>query len=149
MRWVRLAIFILVVVGGGSLIGGLTRPGEWYTALEKPFFDPPNWLFGVVWPVLYVIIAVAGWRVWERRPGGMAMRLWALQLALNFAWSPVFFVAHSIAGALAIVLALFVTIVAFMVVAARVDRGAAALFAPYAAWVAFATLLNAAILWLN
>lgn len=149
MRWARLAIFMLVVVGGGNLIGGLTRPGEWYAALEKPFFNPPNWLFGVAWPILYVLIAIAGWRVWERRPNGTAMRLWALQLALNFAWSPVFFVAHSIAGALAIVFALLVTILAFMVAAMRLDRVAAALFVPYAAWVCFATLLNAAILWLN
>lgn len=149
MQWLRLAIFVAIVFGGGSLIGGLTRPGEWYAALEKPFFNPPNWLFGVVWPILYVMIAVAGWRVWERAPTGPAMRLWGLQLALNFAWSPVFFVAQSIVGALAVVLVLFGAVIAFMAAASRVDRVAALLFIPYAAWVGFASLLNAAILWLN
>lgn len=77
------------------------------------------------------------------------MRLWGLQLALNFLWSPVFFAAHMIGAALAIILALLATIVAFIAVTWRMDRIAAWLFAPYAAWVAFASLLNGAIWWLN
>lgn len=149
MRWLRLGLFLVVVVGGGSLIGTFTRPGEWYAALEKPFFNPPNWLFGVVWPVLYVMIAVAGWRVWERAPRGAAMKLWVVQLLLNFAWSPVFFSAHAVAAALVVVMAMLAAIVAFMAAATRVDRVATLLFVPYLAWVSFATLLNASILWLN
>lgn len=146
---IALVAFMVLVVGGGSLIGAATPPGAWYAALEKPFFDPPGWIFGIVWPLLYVMIAIAGWRIFLRAPAGAAMRLWAAQLALNFLWSPVFFVLHSPGGALAVVLALLATILAFIAAARRVDGVAALLFLPYAAWVAFASLLNASILWLN
>ena len=86
--------FLLLVVGGGLLIGFLTIPGPWYEALAKPSFNPPNWLFGPVWTILYVLIAIAGWRIWRRDPRGTPMKLWWLQLVLNFLWSPSFF-AHA------------------------------------------------------
>ena len=92
--------FILLVVGGGLLIGFLTAPGPWYEALAKPSFNPPNWLFGPVWTVLYVFIAIAGWRIWQRERPGTAMKLWWLQLVLNFLWSPVFFALQQIGLAL-------------------------------------------------
>ena len=62
--------FMVLVVGGGLLIGLLNIPGPWYQALQKPWFNPPNWLFGPAWTFLYVLIAIAGWRVWLREPGG-------------------------------------------------------------------------------
>jgi len=144
-----LLTFLVLVVGGGLLIGFLTLPGAWYEALQKPSFNPPNWLFGPAWTTLYVLIAIAGWRVWLRDRAGSLMKLWWLQLALNFLWSPVFFGLQLIAPALLVVAAMLVSILAFIGIAWQRDRLAALLFVPYAAWVAFATLLNAAIWQLN
>lgn len=145
----RLAAFVAATVGIGIAIGTMNLPGEWYAALNKPPFNPPNWIFAPVWSVIYVLIAVAGWRTWERERHGFAMALWAAQMALNFIWSPVFFSAHRIDLALVVILALLVTIASFIVVQWKADRAAAVLFLPYAAWVAFATLLNAGIWLLN
>jgi benzodiazapine receptor len=141
--------FILLVVGGGMLIGFVTVPGPWYEALAKPSFNPPNWLFGPVWTILYVLIAIAGWRTWQRERFGTPMKLWWLQLLLNFLWSPSFFAMQQVGLALVVVLAMLVTILAFIVASWKVDRLAAWLFVPYAAWVAFASLLNASIWLLN
>jgi len=144
-----LAGFLLVTVGGGLAIGFVTRPGAWYAGLVKPSFNPPNWIFGPAWTVLYVLIAVAGWRVFERVPGSAAMAVWAVALALNFLWSPVFFGAQRPEAALAVVAMLLAAIVGFIALAWHIDTSAALLFVPYAAWVAFATLLNAAVVRLN
>ncbi len=146
---ISLVVFLVVVGGGGLAIGSVTRPDGWYAALAKPSFNPPNWIFAPVWTILYVLVAVAGWRTFRRDAGGAAMKLWAAQLALNLLWSPVFFAAHWIGAALAVVSALLVTILAFVAATWVVDRPAAWMFVPYAAWVAFAALLNASILVLN
>jgi tryptophan-rich sensory protein len=148
-RWLSLLGFLVLVSGGGLAIGYLTAPGEWYAGLVKPSFNPPGWIFGPVWTVLYVLIAVAGWRSFEHDRRGWPMRLWWAQLALNFLWSPVFFAAHRIGLALAIVLLMLGTIFAFIAASWRRDRVAAWLFAPYAAWVAFASVLNGSIWMLN
>lgn len=148
-RYLSLALLLLLVSGGGLAIGYLTAPGDWYAALEKPPFNPPGWLFGPVWTTLYVLIAVAGWRVMQSAPGGAPTKLWWAQLALNFAWSPAFFALQQIGLALLVILALFATILAFIVTTWRRDRLAAGLFVPYAAWVGFASVLNGAILMLN
>lgn len=149
-RWLSLAGFLLLVIGGGLAIGAATRPDSWYAALAKPSFNPPGWLFGPVWTILYVLIAVAGWRTWQRLPrSATAMRLWALQLALNFAWSPVFFGLHRVDLALGIVVAMLASIAAFIAASGRHDRVSALLFAPYLLWVGFATTLNGAIWRLN
>ena len=140
-----LAGFLLVTVGGGLAIGFVTRPGAWYAGLVKPSFNPPNWIFAPAWTVLYVLIAVAGWRVFEREPGSAAMAVWAVALALNFLWSPVFFGAQRPEAALAVVAMLLAAIVVFIALAWHIDTSAALLFVPYAAWVAFATLLNGEI----
>jgi tryptophan-rich sensory protein len=146
---VSLILFLVLVAGGGIAIGYLTAPGEWYAQLAKPAFNPPGWIFGPVWTGLYVLIAIAGWRVWQRDGGGWPMKLWWMQIVLNFSWSPVFFSAHRIGLALIVILLLLGAILAFIAIAWRQDRVAAWLFAPYAAWVAFASILNASILMLN
>lgn len=148
-RWLSLLGFFALVIGGGLAIGYLTAPGQWYAGLAKPSFNPPNWIFGPVWTVLYVLIAVVGWRTFERGRGGWPMRLWWAQLALNFLWSPVFFAAHRIGLALVVILLMLATNLSFIRTVWRQDRMAAWLFAPYAAWVAFASVLNGAILMLN
>jgi tryptophan-rich sensory protein len=147
--YARLAVFIAAIVGIGFAIGYANLPGEWYAQLSKPPFNPPNWIFGPVWSVIYILIAIAGWRTWENERRSRAMWLWAVQMLLNFSWSPTFFSAHRIGAALAIIVALFVVIAGFIASQWRADRVAAALFLPYAAWVAFAALLNASILLLN
>ena len=118
-------------------------------ALAKPAFVPPDWAFPVAWTILYVMIAIAGWRTFRREPSGKAMLAWAAQLALNFAWSPVMFTMHQIGAALVILVGMFVAIASYIGIEASRDRLAAALFVPYAAWVAFAGVLNAAIWGLN
>ena len=148
-RWIAFIGFLVFVVGGGLVIGFLSVPGEWYAQLNKPAFNPPNWIFAPVWTVLYVMIAVAGWRTFERNRSDWSMRSWWSQLGLNFLWSPVFFTAHQIGAALLIILLLFVAIIAFIVMSLRQDRVAAWLFAPYAVWVMFASMLNGAIWLLN
>jgi len=146
---VRLLVFVAGVVGVGWLIGATNLPGAWYASLAKPGFVPPNWAFPVAWTILYIMIAVAGWRTFRREPSGKAMLVWFAQLALNFAWSPVMFTMHQIGAALVILVGLFLTIVAYIVLETSRDKLAAALFVPYAAWVAFAGTLNAAIWRLN
>lgn len=148
-RFFPLALFIVLTVGGGLLIGAANTPGAWYAGLDKPFFTPPDWLFAPVWTVLYVAIAVAGWRIWRLRATGGAMTAWWLQLGLNFLWSPVFFTVQAAGWALAVILALLAAIVAFVRLAWDRDRPAALIFLPYAAWVGFATLLTAAVWRLN
>jgi tryptophan-rich sensory protein len=148
-RLAGIASFLLLVVGGGLAIGTLNRPDGWYAALSKPSFNPPNWVFAPVWTTLYVMIALAGWRVW-RAPSSVSLRLlWSGQLILNFAWSPLFFGAHRIDLALIVIVPLLATILTFIALASRHDRIAALFFVPYAAWVAFATVLNASLLLLN
>ena len=140
------AVFLIAVLGIGLVIGSVTRPDGWYAALAKPPFNPPNWVFAPVWSVLYVMIAIAGARTFE---AGRGFALWLGQMSLNFAWTPVFFGLHRPGVALGIILALLVLILAFIAMRWRDDRTSALLFVPYAAWVAFASLLNASIVALN
>lgn len=148
MQVIFLAIFVSVVVGVGFAIGLTVRPGDWYQSLDKPFFTPPNWVFGPVWTVVYILIAVAGWRValtegFRTKSFG----IWAAQMLLNWLWTPVFFGAHLIAPGLAVILALLVVVMMFMVIV--LDRLAYWCFAPYAVWLVYASALNGAILVLN
>jgi benzodiazapine receptor len=148
-RHVSLALFLALVLGGGLVLGFLTAPGAWYAGLAKPAFNPPAWLFGPVWTVLYILIAVSGWRVWQRDRHGRPMNLWWAQLTLNFLWTPVFFAAHQIGLALVVIVLMLASILGFIATAWRLDRVAAWLFVPYAAWVAFASALNGSIWALN
>lgn len=139
-----------VAAAGGAVTA--TSVGTWYAGLAKPAFNPPDWVFGPVWTVLYVMMAVAAWRVWRRRaaPGARpALGAWAVQLALNLSWSFVFFGARMPGAALAEIAALLAAIVATLVLFRRIERLAGALLVPYVAWVAFAAVLNAAIWALN
>ncbi len=147
--WKTLIPFVGGVVVAGLLLGYANTPGGWYAALNKPAFNPPNYLFGPVWLALYVCIGVAGARTWLRDPRSPAMAAWFGQMALNFLWSPAFFGMHRIGLALGIIVAMLAAIAAFIVVQWRTDRLAALLFLPYAAWVGFATVLNWSIYRLN
>ncbi len=145
----KLVLFVVPVVLCGWIIGWMNLPGPWYEALAKPSFNPPNWVFGPVWTVLYVIIGIVGWRVWEKSRDQSLRVLWIVQLLLNFAWSPVFFGMQNVALALLVIGLLLAAIVAFTIRARRREPLSAAMFLPYLAWVSFATLLNAAIWRMN
>jgi len=147
--WIVLAAFLVVVIGVGALIGTQSVPGAWYESLNKPPFNPPNWIFGPVWFALYVMIAIAGWRSFMDNPTGTPMKIWYGQMALNWAWSPVWFIGQMIWPAFAIIVVMWLAIVAFIGVNWNRDRPAALLFVPYLAWVSFATLLNLSIGLLN
>jgi tryptophan-rich sensory protein len=148
-RRIQLIPFLAIVVGGGLLIGATNLPGGWYEGLAKPSFTPPNWLFAPAWTLIYTLIAIAGWRTFQKRPLGLAMALWGAQLLLNFLWSPAMFTLHAIALALLIILAMLAVIFAFIAVQWQRDRIAAWLFVPYAAWITYASLLNASVWHLN
>lgn len=148
-----LAVFIAINVAVSALGGWATAAsvGTWYQKLAKPAFNPPDWIFAPVWSALYLMIAIAGWRVWRRGSGQArgALMVYAVQLALNLSWSFVFFGARLIGPALAVIAALLAAIVANAFLFWRIDRMAGALLVPYAAWVSFATLLTAALWRLN
>jgi len=124
----------------------------WYRKLEKPQFTPPERVFPIVWTSLYALIAWSGWRIWSAAPSrerDYALRLWLSQLAANAEWSKLFFGQRRPSSALADILALEGSIVAYIAAARKIDRAAGNAFIPYAAWVAFAAVLNAEIVRLN
>lgn len=142
-------VFIAVIVGLGALSGVSNMPGDWYQSLQKPFFQPPAWIFGPVWTTLYLLIAIAGARTWIDAPASGRMQVWFMQMILNFLWSPAFFGYQSPVLGLVVIIPLLVAILAFVGMSWRRDRVSAWLFLPYAAWVAFATVLNLSIAFLN
>ena len=152
---VRLAVSFLICLGVGVLESLVTRPEipTWYASLTKPSWTPLPVVFPIVWTALYILMAVSFWRLWETEPRSTARSkamVWFLvQLALNAAWSPVFFGWHETKIALVIIVALLIAIGATIFSALRVDRIAAWLLAPYLAWVAYATTINAGVVALN
>ncbi len=146
-----LAVCIVVTFVAPAL-GAWTLPGEWYASLRKPSWNPPSWLFGPVWTMLYVAMATAAWLVWRR--GGWAVQrhallLYAVQLALNAAWTPIFFGLKMPALAFAEIILLLAAVIATARVFANVVPLAGWLMAPYVAWVAFASWLNFTLWRLN
>lgn len=141
----------LVAVAVAAGLGGLAAgsAGAEYARLDQPSFAPPSSVFGPVWTVLYVMVAVAGWLVWRRVGWGRATTAWAVQLLLNAAWTPLFFGAGLYGVALVEIVVLLVAIVATVTLFLPRSRTAAWLLVPYLAWVCFATALNASIWWLN
>lgn len=136
-------------------VGARFLPGEWYAALVKPAWTPPDWVFGPVWTVLYASMAVAAWRVWRawRRAAAHgargALTAYLVQLALNALWSYLFFGLHRPALAFLELVALWLAIAITLVLFWRIDRLAGALLVPYLAWVTLAGSLNLALWRLN
>jgi len=154
MRWICLfgwfgLCFAVAVVSGSWTASEISG---WYRTLVRPAFAPPNWVFGPAWTLLYALMSVAAWQVWllpssSQRTWGLALFL--AQLALNFAWSFIFFRCHAIGAALAEVIVLWAAIGATTLVFSQIAPWAAWLMAPYWAWVSFAAVLNAAYWRLN
>jgi len=128
-------------------------PPGWYASLARPPLSPPNWLFGPVWAVLYVMMAVAAWLAWRvpvsGNGGQPALALWGAQLAVNALWTPVFFGLRLLGPALGVIVVLFGAVAATAVAFWRLDRVAGYLLCPYLAWLGFASYLNAGFWWLN
>ena len=149
-----LLVSIAVCLGVQAVSGVLTASGvrDWYPTLRKPGWTPPDWVFFPVWTVLYVLMALAAWLVWHhaRGPGRRtALVLFAVQLALNAAWSGLFFALRSPGAAFAEIVALWVAIAATLVSFGRVSPAAAGLLVPYLLWVTYATALNGTIWVMN
>jgi tryptophan-rich sensory protein len=149
-----LVFWIGLCVLAGVISGLLTRRdvAGWYAGLKKPSFNPPNWIFGPVWTALYILMGVAAWMVWTQPASQLrtyALIWFAIQLALNFLWSLIFFRWHAIAGALGEISFLWLAILATMVMLWEVRPMAGWLMLPYLGWVSFATALNLAIFRLN
>lgn len=155
MNIFKLILAIILCQAAGLLGSWFTTPalGSWYAALQKPAFTPPGWVFGPVWITLYLLMAISAWLIWRQglsQPGvKLALLFFLLQLAINAAWSPVFFGARSPAGALfllaLLLVLLFITIYLFF----PLSRAAALLLLPYFLWSSFALVLNGAIVNLN
>ncbi len=153
--WIKFIVSLLVPLAVGGIAGWLTVPEipGWYAGLNKPSFNPPNYLFGPVWTSLYALMGIAFFLVWkaDADPGlkKTAMLLFAVQLVLNFFWSLIFFNAHQIGWALVEIIAMWLLILLTIFAFGKISSLAAWLLVPYICWVSFAMLLNAALWKLN
>lgn len=149
-----LALFIAIcfAVSGTGAIATSRSVSQWYPALQKPSWNPPPWIFGPVWTFLYLMMAIAAWIVWRQRGfkgGAVALGIFALQLALNAAWSPLFFGLRNPLAGLVDIIPLWVAIMATIISFWKISPLAGALLVPYWLWVGFATALNFMIWSLN
>jgi translocator protein len=152
---IRFIISILIPVAVGGTAGFFTATGvdTWYQTINKPSWNPPNWIFGPVWTTLYVLMGIALYLVWRADVNNKLKRtaiiLFAVQLALNFFWSFIFFDQQQVGWALMEIIAMWVMILATIFAFAKVSKPAAWLLVPYISWVSFATILNYTIWQLN
>jgi benzodiazapine receptor len=150
-------VIALVAPFGVAAIGGIATGSSvstWYPTLNKPAWNPPAWVFGPVWTLLYLMMGIASWLVWQKRAQNEArvrgaLGWYGLQLGLNLGWSVIFFGLRQVGLALIEIVALWSTLAITIVKFGRIRRAAAGLLLPYLLWTTFATALNAAIWWLN
>ena len=141
MDWIAFFVF-LGACGAAAATGSLFKPGAWYEALDKPSWTPPKWAFPVAWITLYVLMSAAAARVVNIEGAGIVLALWALQIALNTLWTPVFFGLRHMKAGLIIIAFLWVAVALTMINMFRFDLLAGLLFVPYLAWVSVASALN-------
>ncbi|MFH2105811.1 MAG: TspO/MBR family protein [Candidatus Micrarchaeota archaeon] len=151
MNWKMLGIAILIplLVGFVGSYFTISSVNTWYSTLEKPSFNPPSWLFGPVWTLLYILMGVAFYLVWIAKKNKTAISLYSVQLGLNLLWSVLFFGLRSPIYGLICIIALWLSIVATMLAFYRVSKTATYLMIPYLLWVSFASVLNYWIFALN
>lgn len=152
----KILLMVVTCAAVGYFSSLVTRDSvdTWYTTIEKPLFNPPNWIFGPVWSTLYVLMGIAAGLVWgaieQRRPEVQnALTFFWIQLALNALWSYLFFGLHNPLLALIEIVVLWLMIYETLIKFMRINKIAGYLFVPYLLWVTFATVLNASIWWLN
>lgn len=141
MDW-GLFLTFLAACGAAATTGALFDPGEWYRSLSKPVWTPPNWAFPVVWSVLYIAIALAAMRIGMIEGTQQALAFWALQIAFNTLWTPIFFGLRRMRAAFIVIVGLWLSVAATMLAFLQHDLLAGLLFAPYLLWVTIATALN-------
>ncbi|WP_051335754.1 TspO/MBR family protein [Methylocapsa acidiphila] len=152
---IRLGLCLALCAAIAGLGGRATASQipTWYASLAKPPWTPPNFVFPLAWGILYLLIALSLWRLWDRAVPSpartRALRLFVGQLVLNAIWSPIFFGLHAIWSGFAILLAICAILAATIFQSAKADRASAMLLAPYFAWLCYAGALNGAILILN
>lgn len=146
-----IALFFVFLAASFSAAatGAMFPTGAWFKSLNKPAWMPPNWVFPVVWTTIYVLIAFAGSRVAGMSGSAFAMAFWALQIALNTLWSPVFFGVRNLRAALKIIVCLWFAVLGATITHFQLDVLAGLAFVPYLAWVTVATALNLSVLRLN
>lgn len=145
MDW-GLFLTFLAACGAASATGAMFEPGDWYKSLSKPVWTPPGWVFPVTWSVLYICMAVSAARVAVLPDSGQALAFWALQIALNTLWTPIFFGLHRIRAAMVVMVGLWLSVAATMVTFFGLDPVAGWLFAPYLVWVTIASALNFSVM---
>lgn len=148
MFWLDFLVFLFACMAAG-LTGSLFPPGEWYSELNKPVWTPPNWVFPVAWPILYLLMSYSGATLANLESAGSALALWALQISLNTLWTPVFFGLKNLKLGLIIIFFLLVSVAICTYVFWLYAWISGLLFLPYLAWVVFAAALNAAVFKLN
>ncbi len=153
-KYLTLTLCILIPVITGSISGWLSGTGlnEWYATLNKPSFNPPSWIFGPVWSLLYLLMGISLYRIIQSAPGNLrnrALILFFVQLLLNFMWSLLFFRWHLLGVAFAEILVLWLAILAMLYYFHKLDRTAWMLQIPYVLWVTFAAFLSGSFWYLN
>lgn len=141
MDW-GLFFTFLAAAGAAAATGAMFEPGDWYKALKKPGWTPPNWMFPTVWTFLYIAMAVAAARVAVLPGSGQALGFWAAQIAFNTLWSPVFFGLGRMRAAFGVMMGLWLFVALTMLAFFRLDTLAGLLFVPYLIWVSAAGALN-------
>lgn len=147
-----LSILLCQLVGISGVIGGAGAQQEWFQNLQVPSFNPPGWVFAPVWTILYTLMGIAlaiVWRTPASKLRSYAIKIFLIQLLLNGLWSFIFFTWHLPAFAMVDILLLFLLIISTTVIFRRINKLAGFLLLPYLAWVSFASLLNASIVYLN
>lgn len=146
-------VLVCILTGFAGSFATMDSVKTWYGELSRPSFTPPDWSFGVVWPILYVMMGVSAFLIWNRGLGNrqvkMALGIFLLQLVLNGIWTPIFFGLHMIGLGLVDIILLWAAILATIFAFWKISRAAALLLLPYILWVSFAVVLNGAIWLLN
>jgi tryptophan-rich sensory protein len=148
MDYLLFFLFLAATFGAGST-GALFPTGAWYKSLNKPTWVPPNWMFPVAWTSIYLLISFAGARVAVIDGNAYAMAFWAIQIAFNALWTPVFFGLRRLKGSLPIIGGLWVAVLGCTITHFQLDFWAGLAFVPYLLWVTIATALSIAMVRLN
>ena len=151
---IKLVVSLLLPLSVGAVAGMFTSQAvpTWYASLNRPSFNPPNWVFGPVWTSLYILLGISFYLIWKENPSkyrNLAIKVFSIQILLNFLWSFIFFYFNLIGVALLEIILLWTSIVAMIYLFYKIKPIAAYLNIPYFLWVSFATILNSGYYFLN
>lgn len=146
-----ISAFLCLLLGSASGFSTFDSLKDWYPTIVKPSWNPPNWIFGPVWTILYILMGISFARIWHSLhiQKTKAIKWFGIQLSLNLLWTPLFFGAHSIGWAFVDIVCMLIAIGYTVFIFYSIDRPAGLLMIPYLLWVSFATMLNGTIWYLN